>query len=339
MKRKVYRIDKAGSIEKLQIVEEVTPSPKVGEVTVEVRAIGLNFADIFAIQGLYSATPKGSFVPGLEYSGIVINTGSKDSEFKTGDEVMGVIRFGAYASHLTIDEKYLTPLPAGWSFEEGAAYPVQVLTAYYALKNLGNVQPEYNVLIHSAAGGVGLWANRIAKKFNCFTIGTVGNEAKVDFCLKEGYDKVIVRSENFKQDLKQKLEDRPLNLVLDSIGGKIFKDSYVLMAPEGRVIVYGSARYTTKGAKPNFLKLFLKYIKRPKVDPQSMINYNKAVMGFNLIYLYNNANLMKQMLIELASLNLDKPHVGEKFSFDQLKDALYHFQSGKTIGKVVIQNS
>ena len=111
MKRLAYRLNKAGSIEKIKLVEEKLEKPANSEVTVEVKAIGLNFADLFAIQGLYSATPKGSFMPGLEYAGIIINKGKDVKDYQVGDKVMGAIRFGAYTTHLNIDTRYIIKLP------------------------------------------------------------------------------------------------------------------------------------------------------------------------------------------------------------------------------------
>lgn len=329
-------MEKAGAISDLKLVEEQVPALQPQEVVVEVKSIGLNFADIFAIKGLYSATPKGSFVPGLEYAGIIAEVGAEVTELQPGQRVMGVTRFGSYTSHIVIDQSYVYPLKEDWSFAQGAAFLVQVLTAYYGLLNLGDLKPKANVLIHSAAGGVGLWANRIAKKYEAFTIGTVGGPGKVDFCQSEGYDQVIVRGKDFKSRLHSALDGRPLNLVMDSIGGSIFKDSYVALASQGRIVVYGSARYTTYGSKPNYLKLLYHYWKRPKLDPQSMINYNKSVMGFNLIYLYDQAGLMKQLLTDIDGLKLDKPIVNHELSYEKLHDAIYLFQSGKTMGKVVV---
>jgi len=201
IKRKVYRL-KAGNIKNLKIVEEQLADPAAHEVTIEVKAIGFNFADLFAIWGLYSATPEGVFTPGLEYSGIVLKAGSEVHSLQVGDKVMGVTRFGAYASHLNIDQRYAIPLPKDWSFQEGAAYLVQMLTAYYGLIYLGALQKGSTVLIHSAAGGVGIWANRIAKQFSAYTIGTVGSAAKLDFLKKEGYDQGIVRGSDFAEQLK-----------------------------------------------------------------------------------------------------------------------------------------
>jgi NADPH:quinone reductase-like Zn-dependent oxidoreductase len=337
MLRKCWKIiPRAGSVHNLKLVEEHLRDPGPGEVQIAVRAIGFNFADIFAIFGLYGATPEGSFVPGLEYAGMVVKTGEGVKSVKEGQNIMGVTRFGGYASHLNVDARYVSPLPEGWSMTEGAAYLVQVLTAYYGLINLGNIQKGSTVLIHSAAGGVGIWANRIAKTFDAYTIGCVGNTAKLDLLRKEGYDKAFVRGDNFRRDLRDVLDGKDLHIVMECIGGKILLASYLAMAPEGRMIVYGSARYAQPGSRPNYLKLLWQYWQRVLLDPQKMIEQNKAVLGFNLIYLYENVALMHQILSELERMNVGKPFVGHVFEFEKLKDALALFRSGMTTGKVVV---
>lgn len=337
MKRKSYQLNNAGSINKIKLVEENLPEPGENEVTVEVKAIGLNFADLFAIQGLYSATPKGSFVPGLEYSGIIIDKGKNVNDFAIGDKIMGAIRFGAYTTHLNIGSKYILKLPEGWGFEEGASFIVQSLTAYYSLVELGNIKNNYTVLINSAAGGVGIYANRIAKKFNAFTIGSAGTVNKKDFLTKEGYNAVIIRQKNFGDQLKNTLGDRKLNLVLESIGGKVFKASFDLLAPSGRIIIYGGAQFMSKSSRPNYFKVFYKYLTRPKVDPLFLSNTNRSVMGFNLIYLWDRPDELNKMVVEILKMNLEKPYVGKVFTFDKLIDALKYFQTGKSIGKVVVK--
>jgi NADPH:quinone reductase-like Zn-dependent oxidoreductase len=337
MKRKSFRINKAGSINNLKLTNENLPEPNENEVTVDVKAIGLNFADLFAIQGLYSATPKGNFIPGLEYSGIVINMGSKVYSFAVGDKVMGAIRFGAYTTLLNIDTRYILKLPESWSFEEGAAFIVQSLTAYYSLVELGNIKQNNTVLIHSAAGGVGIYANRIAKKFNAYTIGTIGSESKRNFLLNEGYDEVIVRKNNFSKQLKSALGERKLNLVLESIGGKVFEESFKALAPSGRIIIYGGAHFMSQSSRPNYFNVFYKYLTRPKVDPLELSNINKSVMGFNLIYLWDRPDELNSMAIEILKMNLQRPHVGKVFSFGKLISALKYFQTGRSIGKVVVK--
>ncbi|PJZ68096.1 zinc-binding dehydrogenase [Leptospira perolatii] len=339
MVRKVYRIEAKGSIDHLELAEEELSPHGDNEVAVAVRAIGLNFADIFAIQGLYSATPKGPFVPGLEYSGIVLAVGKKVKQFKKNDKVMGVTRFGAYANHLNIDHRYLYKLPARWSFEDGAGFLVQGLTAYYALVPLGNLQKGQNILIHSAAGGVGIYANRIAKKFGARTIGAVGSAAKIPLLEKEGYDSWIIRSSQFAADLLTILGEKELHLVLECIGGKIFQASYDALSPMGRIVVYGSASFMTPGDRINWLSVIWRYLTRPKVDVMEIISSNKAVLGFNLIWLYEKVDELSIHLKNLIKLNLEPPHIGSVFPFSELPDALKLFQSGRTTGKVVVSLS
>jgi NADPH:quinone reductase-like Zn-dependent oxidoreductase len=328
----------AGSLANLQLVDLRLPPPASGEVSVSVEAIGLNFADVFAIWGLYSATPSGVFTPGLEYAGRITAVGEGVHNLKVGDAVMGVTRFGAYTTALNIDHRYVLPLPDRWSMAEGAAYLVQVLTAYYGLVNLGQLGAGQTVLIHSAAGGVGTFAGRIARQLGAYTIGTIGHPEKIPYLEREGYDAYIVRDQRtFREDLRQALGERELNLIMECIGGKIFSIGFEALAPMGRSIVYGSARYGSVGNRPNYPRMLWQYLTRPKIDPQSLPESNKSVMGFNLIWLYERADLMHEILGELATLDIGKPHVGHRFPFMELPDAIRTFQGGKTVGKVVVE--
>ncbi|WP_224994557.1 zinc-binding dehydrogenase [Cesiribacter sp. SM1] len=337
LKRRCYKVFKPGSLNSLKLREEELAAPAAGQATIAVKAIGLNYADIFAIMGLYSATPKEAFVPGLEFSGEVVATGAGVSRFKPGDAVFGVSRFGAYTTHLNLDERYLLPLPTGFTYNDAAAFPVQALTAYYALRPLGNLQQGQTVLIHSAAGGVGLLANRIAKKWNAYTIGVVGSSSKFETLAQEGYNSWLARSSRFPQELERVLAGRPLHLVLEATGGKYLKWSYEAMAPMGRLVAYGSARFTPSGSAPNWPRLAWQYLTRPKIDPMKMITENKSVMGFNLIWLYEQHDLFHQLMQELLELQLQPPHIGHYFSFNELPQALQLFRSGNTVGKVVIR--
>jgi len=337
IERKVFRIKKAGSIDDLIQQTELLEAPDRGEVVIKVHAIGLNFADIFALQGLYSATPKGSFIPGLEYAGDVIDIGTDVTNTTVGSKVFGVTRFGAYADYIKINSGYISPLPEKWSFSEGAAFPVQALTAYYALVNLGNIQKGQKVLIHSAAGGVGLWANRIAKRFGGITIGAVGNSSKLNLLDEEGFDYKLVRSATLHDDVLELLDGERPDIVLECIGGQIFKESYRLMANQGRIIPYGAAHFGNGKPRANKLMSLMKYLRRPKVDPMLMMRENKSVMGFNLIWLFEKQELFQKSIQEIDNLGLEAPIIGHTFPFDKLKDAIKLFQTGTTTGKVVVE--
>src|SRR5690554_6393338 len=124
MEKLSYVVNRIGSLKNLTFTKDTIRPPEAHEVMVSVKAIGLNYADIFAIIGLYSATPKTPFVPGLEYAGEVVAVGENVANVRSGDKVMGVTRFGGYTSVLNIDARYVIPLPEDWTFEEGAAFPV-----------------------------------------------------------------------------------------------------------------------------------------------------------------------------------------------------------------------
>lgn len=336
MYRSSYRMTKVGSLNNLRLVKEEIGRPGDNEVCIEIRSIGLNFADVFTILGLYKAAPKKDFIPGLEFSGNVIDKGSMVTDFAIGDRIMGSVRFGAYTSHLNIDRRYVTRIPDGWSYEEGASFIVQALTAYYALLPLGNLREGQRVLIHSGAGGVGIYANRIAKKFSAYTIGTVGNESKVDLLKSEGFDDIIVRNGNFRNELAQTLSGRKLDLVLDAIGGKIQKDSFDFLATTGRMVAYGLSQFASLGRRPNYIKLALQFITMPRYHTLDLIESNRSILGFNLIWLYDRVDMLRILLDEIQELHLEKPYVGKVFAFDRLKEAVMVFQSGATTGKVVV---
>ena len=333
LSRSVWRTSKAGAIQRLKLVEESLEPLKSDEVQVDVKAVGLNFADIFALTGLYSATPEGSFIPGLEYSGIVTDVGDDCKNFKVGDRVMAVSRFGGYASKIQSKESYLVLLPSDWNFSQGAAYLTQTLTAWYALNDLGNLKPKQSVLIQSAAGGVGLQAMKLVKALGAYPIGTVSTQKKVDFLAALGFESWI-REPSFKAQLAVK--NKTFDLVLDAIGGEVQQASFNALNPMGRLVVFGAAEFTPGKNRPNYLKAALQYLRRPRYDVMDMISDNRSVMAFNLIWLWDQVEQMQELLQDMMAVDITPPHVGHEFAFNSAHDAIDCLRSGKTMGKVVL---
>ncbi|MDB5039012.1 MAG: qorA 1 [Bacteriovoracaceae bacterium] len=333
---KRWRVRKPGAIDRLHLTEFELPALASDQIRIETKCLGLNFADIFAILGIYSATPKGEFTPGLEFSGIVKEVGSQVSEFKPGDRVMGLTKFGGYSEIIDIWPAYCDRLPDDWNFGEGASYLAQAITAWYALKHLGNVQAGQNVLIHSAAGGVGYFALNFCKKLGAHPIGTIGSESKKPFLHNLGFSEVVVRSKNLKQDLENILGARPLHLALDSVGGKVQKISFDLLAQTGRLIVYGAAEYAPVGNRLNLFKSALTYLRRPKYDPLDMIPLNRSIMAFNIIWLWDDRNLLKLILNEMRDMGMIRPFIDRAYPFKEAIAAVNHLKSGKTKGKIVL---
>jgi len=334
--RRVWRTPKAGAISNLQLLDEPLQPLSDECIRISTRCVGLNFADIFALTGLYSATPEDSFIPGLEFSGVVCELGtSADTDLKIGDRVYGCTRFGGYADTVDVLPRHCRKMPRDWTFAQGAAFPAQSLTAYYALTELGALKRGQVVLIQSAAGGVGLQAMRMARELGATPIGTVGTPAKKQFLAEQGFDEVIVRGEDFAEELAIQLGYRPLHLVLDAIGGKIQTQCFEALAPTGRLVVFGAAEFTP-GDRANWLKALRLYLKRPRYDVMDMISINKSVLAFNLIWLWQEQALFDQLLSGCAELALSAPHVGHEFSFAQAHDAIECLRSGHSIGKVVL---
>ncbi|CAG8526241.1 5484_t:CDS:2 [Funneliformis mosseae] len=354
--RKVWSISTKGTFANLILEDDILPPPPPKHLRVQVKSIGLNFADIFAIFGLYSATPKGKFIPGLEFSGIVesVGDGIEESEW-LGKRVYGATRFGGYATYLNIEEEYVKQTPDNWTDQQAAAYVVQAMTSFYALTELGRIKENKTVLVHSAAGGCGLLALSICSKYeNVKVVGTIGNPSKLNLLNQKYGDNenftFILRepSNDFEKRARQALlrmglqEQDGYDIILDSVMGKWFWSNYNLLAKEGKLVLFGSASFTPIGnLHPiwnmfEWLKLGWKYIWRPKIDPMEILQGNKSLLGFNLIHIYERAERLNQIFNDMQSLQLEAPHVGHEFEFDQLVEALTLLQSGNTVGKVIL---
>jgi len=344
--RTVWRLPRAGSLARLQRQDETLPDPGPGEARVRVEAIGLNFADLFACQGLYSATPEGSFVPGLECAGIVEATGpgAAAADLEVGQRVIALTRFGAYATAINAGAAYLRQAPAGWTPAEAAAWPVQGLTAWYGLVALGDVQAGSVVLVQSAAGGVGLMALEILRSLGARPVAVVGRDAKRRFLVEQRglpAESVILREPSrFGPRLDRALAalGAPgLDCVLDAVMGPTFRPAFERLSPEGRYVLFGAAEFMSRGARPNYFKLAIDYLRRPRLDPLAMISANHGLLAFNLIWLWERAERLPAAWAGLERLAPRPPHVGAALPFDRAPEALRLLQGGGTIGKVVLE--
>ncbi len=347
--RRLWRISSAGSLDRLKLVEEALPDPPPGEARLRVEAVGLNFADVFACQGLYSATPSGTFTPGLECAGVVEALGPARPEepapaIRVGDRVAVLTRFGGYATALNFDLRYAVPFPAAWSTAEAAAWPVQALTAWYGLVPLGGLRPGQCVLVQSAAGGVGLQALSMIAALGARAIATVGTGDKRQFLVRErGLDPatVIVRDRRrFGAQLDAALAAAGapgLDLVLDAVLGPFFRPAFERLAPEGRYVLFGAADYMGGGARPNYLSLAWRWLLRPRLDPLAMISANRSFMAFNLIWLWEAVDRAPAAIEAIRALSKEPPLVGERLPFEQAPEAMRLLQSGRTVGKVVLE--
>ena len=235
------RIHQPGGPEVLRWEEVEVPPPAAGEATVRHEAVGLNFVDIYHRSGLYPlALPSGL---GMEGAGVVEAVGSGVTEFKAGDRVAYAGGPpGSYAEKRNIPADRLVKLPDGIDFRQAAAMMLQGMTAQYLLRRTYRVQPGDPVLIHAAAGGVGLIACQWAKALGATVIGTVGSDAKAALAKAHGCDHPIVYTrENFTERVKAITQGEGVAVVYDGIGKDTFVGSLDCLRPLGMMVTYGNA--------------------------------------------------------------------------------------------------
>lgn len=332
------QIPRSGGYEVFERVKIPRREPGAEEVALDVKACGVNFADNLMRMGMYPEAPKMPFVPGYEVAGIVTAVGSKVTDFKPGDRVMAATYFNGYASFAIAEQDKTMPLPDHLSFQEGASLMVNFMTAWVALHEMSRVRKGDHVLIHGIAGGVGLAALQIAKNAGCVVYGTAGSDDKIEYAKSKGLDYgVNYRKKNFVEDIRLNVGRRPLDIVLDPLGGDNIAKDRKLLKPTGRVIVYGMAN-AVKGAKANPIVNLLTGLKMFHINLLSLFAQNHGVYGLNVLRMWPFPimhEVGQALLVELAEGRL-KPSVDKTFPLEQCGEAHRYLQDRRNIGKVVL---
>lgn len=343
MKKRSIVIRKPGSFDKLQLEETEILSLREDEILIECKACGVNFADCCVRMGVYSSAKKyvgWPITPGFEVAGFVLKTGSNVTDYKEGDRVIAVTRFGGYTSHLTVNNTQAFHLAESISFPEGAALSAVFLTAAYALWELAYPKPLQNVLVHSAGGGVGGALVQLCKILGCKVTGVVGSSHKTEYVQNLGADFVIDKSKEPLWKSVEKISPRGFDLVLDANGPETLRESYRHLASGGKLIVYGFHTMLSKNrGTPNWFKVLLSYLTAPRFDPMKMTGENRSVLAFNLSYLFQKIGLFREHTERLLKMLEQREIILPKItSYPLEKAALAHkdLESGNTIGKLIL---
>jgi NADPH:quinone reductase-like Zn-dependent oxidoreductase len=333
-------ITKAGPPEVLQVREAADPEPKAGEVRIRVRAAGINFADLMARVGLYPDAPKIPCVVGYEVAGVIDAVGEQADDapkLAVGDRVFGMPRFGGYTDTLVIPQKQAFKMPDAMSFEEAAAMPVVYLTAFHMMMYTGNLRKKSSVLIHSAAGGVGLAAIELAKTQDCVIFG-IASESKHAFIRDMGVHHTIGNDDDYVAIVREKTNGRGVDLVLDPVGGKSFSDGYELLAPAGRLVCFGMSA-AAAGKKRNLLHAAGQLIRVKSYKPTKLMDDNKSVQGVNMGHLFGELDMLAEefgSLVALYEAGKIKPYVDKTFKFEDAPAAHHYLHDRKAKGKVLL---
>ena len=327
-----------GGVEVLKVQEAPDPVAAKGEVVVQVKAAGLNFADILARQGLYPDGPKKPCVMGYEVAGVIEAAGEDVDQQFVGQAVMAMTRFRGQAEKIAVPVNQLFAKPESLSFEAAAAIPVNYLTAYALLHVMGSLDAGESVLIHNAGGGVGLAAIDIAKKIGATTYGTA-SPGKHEFLRERGLDHPIdYRNQDWLPVLQQLTDGRGVDLVIDPIGGSHWRKSYAALRHTGRLGMFGVSTASANGLKGK-LKLIKAAVQMPRFHPLGLLNKNRGVFGLNLGHMWEEpekvATWMDAILAGVTE-GWVRPHVDKAFPFAQIGDAHSYMEARKNIGKVVL---
>jgi NADPH:quinone reductase-like Zn-dependent oxidoreductase len=313
------------------------PALEAGHCLVRVKAAGINFADLLQRMGLYPGTPKPPFVPGFEVAGVV-ERAAGNASCKPGDRVVAMTRFNGYVELAACHPSSVFPLPARMTFEEAAAIPVNYLTAHHSMFEMGNLREGDRILIHGAAGGVGVAAVQLAKARKLEVFGTAG-PGKQDFLRQSGVDHPIDYTREDFVDAVRRIAPGGIEMVMDAIGGKSFANSYKCLGPMGRLIVYGFSASANAAGKRSLVRGGKALLQTPSFKPLDLMSKNIAVIGVHLGRLDAKQAVMRREMgavLEMYAAGQIKPLVGKTFPLEKAAEAHRYIHDRKNIGKVVL---
>lgn len=306
------------------VTDVVIPGPRAGEVLVAVKATSVNFPDILMCQGKYQFKPDPPFVPGIDVAGVIIALGEGVSKLKIGDEVVGGARLGGLAQFCVLTTSGLKLKPANLSWEQTAAYPAAYLTAYVALVCRANLKPGETLLVHGAAGGVGLAACDLGRHLGAKVIATSASNDKLSVLNDLGFETTINVNSGFREPVKLLTEGRGADVIFDPVGGDVLDESVRCIAFDGRLLAIGF----TSGRIPN-------------------ISVNLALIkGFSLMgvrageYGRQFPERGQQNIAEvhkLVSSGAVTPHIGGVFSLEETHLAFQALVTRQIVGKAIVR--
>jgi NADPH:quinone reductase-like Zn-dependent oxidoreductase len=290
--------------------------------------------------GMYPDAPPLPFVPGYEVSGVIDAVGEGVDAARVGQRVLAAVRFGGYSDVVNARGEFAIEMPAAMSFEEGAGLPVVYFTAHHMLVYLGNVKRGDTVLIHAAAGGVGLAALQLCKHAGAVTIGTA-SASKHGYLKAAGLDHAIdYHTQDFGAEVRRLTGGRGVDIALDAQGGESLTKSLRALAPTGRLFAFGAASLSPDGTRSVF-SMVKGVLQMPLLDllPFNLMNDNRGVFGVNMGHLWDESKILLGQLNQLLALyeqGAVKPVIDSTFSFEEAAAAHQRIHDRKNVGKVLL---
>ncbi|MCS7081854.1 MAG: medium chain dehydrogenase/reductase family protein [Bacteroidetes bacterium] len=330
-----------GPFGRRRIAVEPWPEPRQvssGEVRIRVRAAGLNFADALMRRGLYPGAPRPPFVPGFEVAG-EIETVGPEAPFAVGQRVLALMPSGGQAEQVVVPAAQVFPIPEAMPFEEAAALPVAYLTAYMALIEMAALKPGEWVLVHAAAGGVGLAALQIARTVPDVRILGTASAGKHALLRAQGCDHPIdYRRRDYEPEVRRLTGGAGVHVVLDPLGGRDTRKNYRLLRPTGRLVLYGLMR-PFGGPRRRPLRALWEHLQAPCFHPLRLMWENRAVIGLHLGRLWAEAarlrNAMQTLLTWYAQGRI-RPVIDRIYRLEEVALAHKRLEERQNAGKIVL---
>ena len=320
---KAIVFDKVGGPEVLALGEVPKPDVRPGMVLIKTHAIGVNFADTRFREGTYVLKPKLPDTPGLEAAGVIEAVGDGVTGLRPGARV-AAFTVKSYAEYCLAPVHMVVPLPDFVSFPDGAAFPIQVLTAYHLLHTADATGPGRTVLVHSAAGGVGLAAVQLAKVAGARVFATVSSDAKAGLVKEHGADTIInYATGSFADEVLKLTDGRGVDLILDAVGKPTFEEGLRCLAPLGHLILYGRA-----GGPPDPLNVGTLSAKSAKVSGFMLPTVTRGFPDRTRESAERCFALMREGRLRL--------HIGKTFPLAQAADAHRYLESRQSTGKLLL---
>ena len=331
-------ITKAGSPSVLKIQDMEIPSPKEGEVCVEVHFAGINFADTLMRLGLYQPRPKFPFTPGYEVSGVIHSLGTGVSEFEVGQRVVAAMPTGGQCSHVIVKNSRVIPIPDEMGLDQAAAMPVTYLTAHHMLHYLGHLKKGESVLIHGGAGGVGTAALQLCQWAGIEQVWATASGHKAGIIKEFGGTPIDRHNEDFKKIIKDVTDGRGVDHILDPIGGDNLTRSLSCLAEGGRLYTYGLSS-AAPSSKRSLLRALFALRKTPKFDALRLMTRNRGVFGVHMGTWKNEEAMAEQLhrIMEGVQQGHLKPVIDSVFDAKDVSKAHQHLHDAKNIGKVLLR--
>jgi NADPH:quinone reductase-like Zn-dependent oxidoreductase len=335
-------ITRHGGPDVLQVRTLPDPVPGAGQVRIRVARAGLNFADVSARVGLYPDAPKPPVVMGYEVSGMVDALGPGVSAPAVGTPVVAFTRFGGQATHALTDARFAFPLPSGMGLDAAAALPVNYVTAHHLLHRVAGLKSGRSVLVHMAAGGVGLAAIQLARAVGDVTLYGTASASKHALLREAGlHHPIDYRTEDWAAEVRRLTDGRGVDLILDALGGVDSARGYALLAPAGHLACFGFANLIT-GEKRSMARVLWQLAKVKRWSALQLMGDNRTVSGVNLGHLFGEVALLSEAmhaLFELFREGSISPRVDRVFPLAEGAAAHRLLQERKNVGKVLFDCS